>query len=87
MDEFFQPGDGRWEQLAELRAAHRFSELSKLWHEMKEKQFLYYRNIAPIDCIIIWVGLTDHAASPDEPFYVMDVGSDVSSVALVLDAS
>ena len=73
MDEFFQPGDGRWERLATLRNTLQHTALSALWHEMKAERFAYYRLMAPSDSIV-WVGLTDHAAAPDEPFYAMNVG-------------
>ena len=70
MDDFFQPGDGRWEKL--IACGDDFDLRSTLWHEMKNERFVHFRKQAN-GSMIIWIGLTDHAASPNEPFYDMHV--------------
>jgi hypothetical protein len=68
MDDFFQPGDARWETLELLKTEGKIEELRRAWHQMKEERFSHYRNQHPIGTIV-WVGLTDHAGPQDEPFY------------------
>lgn len=73
MDDFFQPGDGRWEELEASRIKDPTSvEFNELWYRMKDERFAYHREEAARTKpggLIVWVGLTDHAAPPDVPFY------------------
>lgn len=73
MDEFFQPGDGRWDELDLLKREwivnnnkYSYNRYRETWHRAKRERFLYYRNLAG-NRPVIWVGLTDHAG-PERDF-------------------
>lgn len=73
MDEFFQPGDGRWEKLQTLKAEQDLDKIEEyriLWHEMKTERFAHYRKSSTSE-IIVWVGLTDHNMPYSNEFYEM----------------